>query len=440
MKALIATRIFAPEPAAASFRLRALAREIAARGGRVRVVTTSAPASLTPTSVAPTSAISPGVTAGAAAPGSGAESHIDVRRMPVLRDKEGYVRGYVQYMSFDIPLFFRLLTAKKPDVIICEPPPTTGFVTRIAAGIRRIPYVYYAADIWSDAAAASAPRPIVKVLRCVEMWALKGATEVLTVSDVLAERLKRMGVEHITVATNGIDTDIFTAEKAPTEGRPLEDTEDVPAEDAPTADEEDAEDASARPRPGERYFVYAGTASEWQGAEIFAQAMKIVHQSEPDVKLYYLGQGNSTGKISAIADSLPQGTVVQIGRVDQAEAAAWQRYAAGALVSIKPGMGYDFAIPTKAYAALSTGTPVIYAGPGPLREAIINENLGETVDYDPEAVARAMLSMLYTPKTPSESRRLHQWVVDHHSLLTTARAACNGVEKALARWRQLQAA
>ena len=33
-------------------------------------------------------------------------------------------------------LFFRLLTAKRPDAVVNEPPPTTGLVTAIACGIR----------------------------------------------------------------------------------------------------------------------------------------------------------------------------------------------------------------------------------------------------------------------------------------------------------------
>lgn len=381
MKAVIVSRIFAPEPAAASFRLRGLAREIVSRGGAVRVLTTSVPASVSQV------ALEPG---------------IDVRRFPVLRDANGYVRGYAQYMSFDIPVFFRLLTTPRPDLIICEPPPTTGFMTRVVSTIRRVPYVYYAADIWSDAAGSSAHPWIVKALRVVETWAMQGANQVIAVSDDVAHRLREMGVDRITVAPNGIDTDIFAVE-------------------GPQAD----------PRPSESYFIYAGTASEWQGAEVFAQAMKIVHREAPEAKLYYLGQGRSAHAISDLANELPAGVVTQVGRVSQEQAAAWQRHAVGALVSIKPGLGYDFAMPTKVYSALATGTPVIYAGPGPLREPIEEHNLGTVVDHDPQAVARAMLDLLGAHRDKAESARLHQWVVDHHSLAATARAAYSGVKKAL---------
>ena len=86
-RVLIASRLFAPEVSAGAFRLRALAQGFLRRGSRVRVLTTTTP----PT--APRTAVGePGLT---------------ISRFPVLRDRGGNVRGYVQYLSFDIPLFFR---------------------------------------------------------------------------------------------------------------------------------------------------------------------------------------------------------------------------------------------------------------------------------------------------------------------------------------------
>ena len=53
------------------------------------------------------------------------------------------------------------------------------------------------------------------------------------------------------------------------------------------------------PRPGPReragmgltgpYFVYAGTASEWQGAEVFVHALEQVRRTRPDAQLLFLG-------------------------------------------------------------------------------------------------------------------------------------------------------
>ena len=109
-----------------------------------------------------------------------------MRRFPVLRDRAGYVRGYVQYLSFDVPLFFRVLFGRRVHAIVAEPPPTTGFFVRLAAAIRRTPYIYYAADIWADGASQTgAPAWIVRVVKTIERFAMRGAKTVLSVSDSL---------------------------------------------------------------------------------------------------------------------------------------------------------------------------------------------------------------------------------------------------------------
>src|SRR5699024_11434304 len=62
--------------------------------------------------------------------------------------------------------------------------------------------------------------------------------------------------------------------------------------------------------------------------------------------------------------------------VEAAVAARWQRAARAAVVSLRPGIGYDFAMPTKMFAALACGTPVIFAGTRPAGELIEAEHLG----------------------------------------------------------------
>ena len=391
---LLASRICAPEPAAASFRLSALADALAAADADVRVLT-----------------VRDRNRAEARRHDARARARgIDVRRAPVLRDASGYVRGYVQYMSFDLPLALRLLVGRRPAAVIAEPPPTTGAVVRAVCALRRVPYVYYAADIWSDAAESSASGVVVSVLRAVERAVVRGAARTIAVSEGVAERVRELGGTRIDIVPNGVSTDTF---------RP----------DGPVR--------------GSRCFVYAGTSSEWQGAEVFAEAMRTVVRHHPDVSLVYLGQGSAADEIARIASELPEGAIVSHGVVPPEEAAAWQRGAIASVVSIRPGLGYDFAMPTKVYAGLASGAPVVYAGPGPLREPIRDESLGWVTEHDPEAVAEAMLAAVEAADAAAgdpahadaERRRRHAWVVDHHSLLATGRAAARTVLSAVRRGR-----
>ena len=64
---------------------------------------------------------------------------------------------------------------------------------------------------------------------------------------------------------NGIDTDVF------------EPTGELPS------DEERAELGITGP-----YLIYAGTASEWQGADIFASALEQVRRTHPTAQILYI--------------------------------------------------------------------------------------------------------------------------------------------------------
>lgn len=379
MRVLIASRIFAPEAAAASFRLEALANALYVDGNSVVVLTTRSP--------------------------DGHESKlpdaVEVRRAPVLRDRSGAVRGYVQYLSFDVPLFLRLLFVRKPNIVVVEPPPTSGVVVRVVCAIRRIPYVYYAADILSDAAESSgSPGPVVRVVRTLERWTLQGAKKILSVSDGVTRRLADFNVsESVCTVGNGVDTSEFSPSGA------------VHSVDAP-------------------YFLYAGTASVIQGADLFVEAFGQVLQKYPKARLVFMGQGSESGPHAVKARSLPSGSVVFEPRQPPARVAEWQRGAQAALASIVPGQGYDFAVPTKVFAAAACGTPVIYAGPGPVHEFMAQADLGWAVEYSLSAVVDAMLAALAAPVDRQERTASANWAAQRVSLKAVAQRAATIIKQA----------
>lgn len=392
LRVTLVSRIFLPEPSAASFRLAALVRALADGGARVDVLST---------------APGVGVEGGDGAPSDQLPAR--VRRAPVLRDGSGYVRGYLPYLSFDLPLVWRLLRTRRPDVVVVEPPPTTGAVVRAVCALRRIPYVYYAADVWSDASASTgAPGVVVRVVRAMERFALRGAAAVLSVNDGVTLRVRELGASEVVTVGNGVDTGIFHRG-----------TRD--AQRAATA-------ATEAPEiPEGPFLLYAGTASEWQGAEIFARAMPRVLEQFPEAKLVYLGQGSSWPALRALAADLPAGAVELHDPVDAATSAIWQRAARAAMVSLKPGIGYDFAMPTKMFAALACGTPVLFAGVGPAADLIAEQSLGRAIDYDPEPVAEAMNAALRTPPPEAERDRLAAWTAQHRSLAAVGRRGAKAI-------------
>ncbi len=96
-------------------------------------------------------------------------------------------------------------------------------------------------------------------------------------------------------------------------------------------------------------------------------------------------------------------------------------------MSIKPGQGYDFAKPTKIYAAAGCGTPVIFAGTGEAAALVADNRLGEAARYDVGAVAEAMLRALGPEHGDGGRAGRAAWVQQHASLATSGELAASEV-------------
>lgn len=383
LRVTMVSRIYRPEASAASFFLGNIADSLSAAGHEVEVITARMPKGLSP------------------------EPRGErVRTFPVLRDRNGYVRGYLQYMSFDLPLFFRLLFSRRPDVVFMEPPPTTGAVVRIVCALRRIPYVYDAADIWSDAADnATGSQLVIRVLRGLERFGMKGARRIVTISQGVADRIAELGVRRPVAVTGfGADTESFRYEEAPIE----------------------------------RVFLYAGSYSVWHGAEVLIDAFAEFSRTRPGYTLRFIGNSTERAVLAARAVEREVSDSVEfLDAVPAAELRPRLTRAAASLATLRPGSGYDYAFTTKAYSALAAGCPVIFAGPGPtapfLREAGLHVRAGEAVDYDPAAVARAMGAIADEGPDASARAATARWTERHHSMSAVAERVRAVVEAAAGR-------
>ena len=373
MRVVIVSRIFSPEPSAASYLLEAIAEAYRDAGHDVRVLTTRAPKGLPPASL----------------------EGIELRRAPVLRDRTGYVRGYLPYMSFDIPLAFRLLFAGRSDLIVVEPPPTTGAVVRVVAGLRRIPYFYDAADVWSDAARlATSSRVVLGLLRRLEVFALRGARRAFTISTGVANRLRELDV-HVptTIVAFGADADVFRH---------------VP----------DAVDAASP------YFIYPGTYSEVHGAGVFLDAFAQFAAAHPGHRLLYVGNGTERAVLERRTAELGVVGVEFHEPVDGVRLNALLSGATASLASLRPGTGYDYAFTTKVYSSIAAGCPVVFSGVGPtagfIETANHEQRAGRALPYDPAAVAGALAEFTAHPVGDADRARLSDWARERFSLRSIA--------------------
>lgn len=370
MRVLIASRIYRPEPAAASQFLGAVADALVEGGDEVTVLTATPPEPLRP-----------------------APQGEKVKTAPVLRDRDGYVRGYLPYLSFDIPLAFRLLFARRPDVVLAEPPPTTGAVTRVVCALRRIPYVYDAADVWSDAAnMATSSSLVIRALRVVERFAMRGAVRLVTISSGVVDRVRALGVTvPMTVTGFGADTAQF----------------------------------SYREADRQKLFVYAGSYSPWHGAEVLVDAFAAFSATHSGYTLRFIGNGTEREELEALAAERGVGGQVEfLDPVPPEQLLPHLSSAVASLATLRPGTAYEYAFATKTYSSLAAGCPVIFAGPGPtgpfLERANEHVSAGWVCAHAADEIAEAMRRSCDEPPTAREREDLAEWVDRTHSLRAVA--------------------
>jgi glycosyltransferase involved in cell wall biosynthesis len=188
------------------------------------------------------------------------------------------------------------------------------------------------------------------------------------------------------------------------------------------------------------YFVYTGTMSEWQRPAVFIEALAII-ADETSARIRFFGQGSVEGELKELAERIVPGRVDFGGVVSPSESARWIRGAVGALVSIVPGIGYDFAKPTKTYAAAAVGTPVLFAGPDTGGALVRDAELGLAVDFRAEAVAEGMRKMLRdsaTGVTEQDRPRRAEWARKTVSLDAVADHVAQAVHEVLDHGRSVE--
>ncbi len=399
MLVTLATRTFTPEPTAAALRLGALARALAVGGDTVRVLTSRLASSVARDARETEETQAPEGVSAHAGEGPGL---VEVRRAPVLRDRTGAVRGYVSYMSFDLPLLARLLVGPRPDVVVSEPPPTTGVAVRLACALRHVPYVYYCADIVSDAAAlAGVPGLVVRTVAGLESFALRGARRVIAVSDGVALRARELGARDVAVVPNGVRVPEAVATGVP---------DGFPTCSGPV-------------------FVYAGTVAQWLAPEVFVDAFERARERLGDARLVFVGQGSGWDGLAARARGVTGVDLIPAVSADEAD--RWMARATATLASLRPG-GYDYAYPTKILASLAQGTPVIYAGPGQAARDVEESALGVACSLDVDEIAEAMVALASGAASWVGRDGARAWVREHRSVLASSRAAAAVVRSALA--------
>lgn len=268
------------------------------------------------------------------------------------------------YISFMLSAPFGLFGTPKFDAIyVWHPPLTIGIAAWLIARIRRVPFVYDVQDIWPDEVLLSGLMKegfVVRAMSRLEKFVYKRADHLLVVTEGARENLLGKGVPHekVTVMPHWIDEKLF----------------------APKSDEERE---SLRREYGWRdkfVVLFAGNIGNIQGLESLIESACLLDVDDNSL-FAIVGDGVDKARLEQlVSEKKLQDRFQFIGRQPIEKMPDFMSAADALLVHLKRSKITHLVLPTKTYAYLAAGKPIIMAMNGAAADLINETKAGIVVE------------------------------------------------------------
>ncbi|HXW51421.1 MAG TPA: glycosyltransferase family 4 protein [Candidatus Acidoferrales bacterium] len=370
MHFLILTQYFPPEMGAAQVRLGVLVRELQKNGHSVEVVT-----------AIPRHVVGPRL----AAKQRGIYARdlyfgAVVHRTWVYPGTGFGARRLMGYLSFTFSSFLGLARSKRPDFLIVESPPLFLGLSAWLYGIfRRVPFIFYVADLWPESVRA------IGVIKDGMLFKL-------------AEQLERFIYErakYIAAATAGILSTLTSKKRvAPSKVFFLPNGVDTHAITPVTRDEALLDELGLR---GKSVFLYAGNHGAVAGLETLVRTAKLLERSNSVI--LFVGDGQEKPDLVRLASAQGLGNVRFVGAKPVEEMPRYHSIALATIVHVRKGDLFKATRPAKLFTSLACGVPAIYCGEGEAADLVRQEGVGLVVPpEEPAELAKAIETLEAQPR------------------------------------------
>jgi glycosyltransferase involved in cell wall biosynthesis len=247
-------------------------------------------------------------------------------------------------VRFSLLVFFRVIVGGRYDLVMCStaPPVLLGWLTSLAARLRRARFVYHCMDLHPEIGRLSGDfaRPwVYRLLLRMDSATCRRAAAVVVLSPdmraALIERDPRLADRVLVL--NNFDIPSFEP------GKP--------------------EPGVRRPDPDMLTVAFTGNIGRYQGLETIAEAVLAPDERLSHVRLILMGEGGAKAGLNELAENAAPGRrnrLVLLPHGTSDEARALMREADLGLVSLVPGV-IAYAYPSKTATYLSEGLPVLAA-------------------------------------------------------------------------------
>ncbi|MBX2944878.1 MAG: glycosyltransferase family 4 protein [Cyclobacteriaceae bacterium] len=271
----------------------------------------------------------------------------------------------LNYFSFVITSFFRLLFMPRTEVIICESPPLfLGITAVMIAKLKRSKLVFNVSDLWPESAERLNiinSKWLLGMAYSLERWIYRHSFLISGQTQGIVENIKaRFPKKRVVWFPNGVDLTFWQKEHEAYNWRSelgITDTEFV--------------------------ILYAGIIGHAQGLEIIPQAAQLLFNRP--VKFIMVGDGPEKEKLISMVKDAGLSNVLFVPNQSRDRIPSLINMCNAFLVPLKKLDLFKGAIPSKLFEPLAMRKPVLLGVDGEARELFINQAKGGLY-YEPENV------------------------------------------------------
>lgn len=294
----------------------------------------------------------------------------------------------LNYLSFMITAPLGSFLLPKCDVMyVWHPPLTIGVAAWLIARFRRIPFVYDVQDIWPESVVLSGMiknRHVIRVLSMLERFIYSRADHILVVTRGARNNLIEKGVNPNKVSVMPHWIDETKSARIDNEAR-----------------------QSVRQAFGwtDKFVsVFAGNIGVVQGLETAVQAAALLPR-DSGLLISLIGDGADRQRLQELATSLDANDRIQfIDRRHPNEMPAIMDASDALLVHLKNAPMADWVIPTKVFAYLSAGKPILMAMGGAAADLVRDSGAGIVIQAEDAAALSTGIRSLQD--LPADNREL----------------------------------
>jgi putative colanic acid biosynthesis glycosyltransferase WcaI len=309
---------------------------------------------------------------------------VEIRRTPVLFAGDIHHRKLLKQLWFYLASVPLLLFGRAPDLFVTQTnPPLLVPLVAIVALLRRRPFVIIAQDIYPEVMFAHGmSRPgswSGRMLSRIFAWAYRRATRVVSLGPVMARRLVAKGVDErrIEIISNWATGD-ESIDRGP-HNRLREDWQ----------------------LAGKFVLLYSGNIGIAHDVETPIEALRILLEYSPDVRLVFIGKGSRLADAQRAAAAAGVTHAVQFRPLVPAALLPQSiGIAHVALVTLREGFE-GLVVPSKLLGYMVRGVPTFYVGPDSDVAQIVTASGGGTCfrNGDSQGMAAALRVLIDAPES-----------------------------------------